>query len=521
MRQQTPFMRKTNFSSQPRGAQRNSSTELRDLEDDGEAMEMSNALRKKSPRARLVDADLPRSDIADPPAMQLQAWRCSLSACVLTTVLLPLTFIVGAHAAAHFTGFSSSVSVVRPSPPWSPTTALPPASTVPPGSTLRTQASAVPPAPRKSPSPSPQPPLKPSLQPPSQSRPFTQSPLPRPPSPPRPRNPRESPPPKPCPPLRPPDAPPPTLPPPPPPTYIDPACYARSILGHGARGCSDREVGGRCDEHVFPAEHATFGSMGSFHVCTWNCQNGPVIRCPVRSEHGMLDFARVSQSAWRDYVRVLYAVDDSTPASLLPLLPSIMHMEIVYTGLLPLRGIEHSECIHGGTHVPFRQRQPHPQYAAYYRRVVPVRAYSNGAWAEVSHCGSRIEGNSMWFYVLPGSAVFVNVGRTIAFEDHDDASDLFLGPGVPGGHLHPARDITTLPRAAAAAGYDSIQFLKHCDLACGRCAHELMLTAVSGTGACPPGLALRTGLNATRPCACQSIHGCLACASFPSQIANG
>jgi len=106
------------------------------------------------------------------------------------------------------------------------------------------------------------------------------------------------------------------------------------------------------------------------------------------------------------------------------------------------------------------------------------------------------------------------VGRTIAFKDHDHAARHF---GVWG-------DITHVPAAAAAAGYDSIQYWEHCE-GC-LCDFELMYTSFTGSGVCPQGLEFRTGVMASQPCACKAVaigaggdHAmCIACSSFAASL---
>merc|ERR1712054_717353 len=156
---------------------------------------------------------------------------------------------------------------------------------------------------------------------------------------------------------------------------------------------------------------------------------------------------------------------------------------------------------------------------------------------EVTHCGgSTFETHASWFYVARGSSVFVNVGRTISFNDHVDAVRYFLGDGYcrPGvgidGCCGEAENQCNqeieemLPEAARAAGFTSIQFVHHCDLYCEDplqvlgpdgthpgCSHELMLVQTTpngealGTGGdrvCPTGIEFRTGVNASVHCQC-------------------
>ena len=116
----------------------------------------------------------------------------------------------------------------------------------------------------------------------------------------------------------------------------------------------------------------------------------------------------------------------------------------------------------------------------------------------------------------------------MAFEDHNDAARALLGrdcadyqPPTQTGvtQCDPQHDWIDIGHAARAAGYDSIQFLRHCDLGCGRCAHELAIFHGQGSDACPGGVELRTGFNASLPCQCEARPrrgwGCTSCTSFP------
>ena len=346
------------------------------------------------------------------------------------------------------------------------------------------------------------------------------------------------------------------------------------MVGHGARWCSDSGIlaSGGCDEFMLPADRDNFGHMGRFYLCTsraTGCEEVGPVSCPESTASELLAYAGVTTAEWEAYVAELYAANASAVASL----PTIRDVELVYTGLLPLQRVDSRElegtgsCPRGGLLAPYRQHQPHPPYAAYYRRVAPVEPFASGSWVEVTHCSHEFEAGGAWFYVLPGSAVYISVGRTIAFTDHDDAAAHFLPAEMATAEYreaHRERDIELLPRAAAAAGYDScvlayqtqsamgpcphtcltfhahispwpcrgrIQFLRHCDLSCNRCAHELLLVSTSGRDAgCPPGVEFRTGWQASMPCECTTVRGsvrdgvtqwCVACESFPNGILAG
>ena len=119
----------------------------------------------------------------------------------------------------------------------------------------------------------------------------------------------------------------------------------------------------------------------------------------------------------------------------------------------------------------------------------------------------------------------MNVGSTISFDDHRQAVRHFLGRDCIGRNKQQCDDElpALLPDAARLAGYDSIQFVHHCDLCMhnGGCGHELLLlTAANGHEACPSNVHFRTGPGARHPCSCTASehfdsprgHACAVCA---------
>lgn len=43
-----------------------------------------------------------------------------------------------------------------------------------------------------------------------------------------------------------------------------------------------------------------------------------------------------------------------------------------------------------------------------------MQAIPSDTWVEVTHCGgSGFESHASWYYVVTGSAVYVNVGKTV------------------------------------------------------------------------------------------------------------
>lgn len=252
----------------------------------------------------------------------------------------------------------------------------------------------------------------------------------------------------------------------------------------------------------------------SFYACNSDCSVGIRIECPVPSEDQMLHREQISRAEWDAYVASLYGADQSQ----LSLLPRIHEVDMIYMDMLVIRGVqsyEYEECPSNAWHAPRLFGQPHLTRAAYYRLAPPLA--SNNSWLEVSHCASRIEAESSWFYVLRGSGIFVNVGTTIVFRDHPEAAEHF---GIYG-------DVTNVPAAAAAAGYNSIQYWEHCE-GC-TCNAELMLTSSFGSTACSSAPEFRTGLHGSQPCTCQEMKmssfgdgagrpECITCSSYANKL---
>jgi hypothetical protein len=62
----------------------------------------------------------------------------------------------------------------------------------------------------------------------------------------------------------------------------------------------------------------------------------------------------------------------------------------------------------------------------------------------------------MWLIYAPGAGIYFDTGVTISFAEHQDAYTHFNVPS--GSNMNEA-----MSKAAAAAGYDSVQFLAHVD----------------------------------------------------------
>ena len=112
--------------------------------------------------------------------------------------------------------------------------------------------------------------------------------------------------------------------------------------------------------------------------------------------------------------------------------------------------------------------------------------------------------------------MWINVGTTIVFGTHDDAVRHFIGRNCAHA-CEPRTDVMGLARNcahqcdawhmdkmvanAASAGYDTVQFVGHCDAKCTMCLHEVVVLRAQGGPGCPP-IPYWSGSHAQRNCTC-------------------
>lgn len=124
-----------------------------------------------------------------------------------------------------------------------------------------------------------------------------------------------------------------------------------------------------------------------------------------------------------------------------------------------------------------------PAHTSFSWHAPPYSARRANAWVEVSHQKDPFgdEHYGMWLLWAPGSSIWFNTGKTIAFNDHGDVCNTINCPHGNGNEA--------FCQAAAAEGYDSIQFTKHhdhvnypCDQQAGVLYMGLEIVAVKLTG---------------------------------------
>jgi len=151
-------------------------------------------------------------------------------------------------------------------------------------------------------------------------------------------------------------------------------------------------------------------------------------------------------------------------------------------------------------------------------------------WVEIQHTYSRIDMGEAWYFLEFGSAVWFNVGNTIAFEDHPDATQYFLGRECREKHLwfyhtECEPDFREWYPEARKQGYTTLQFTSHYDCGCGEegpsswthnrlCHTEIVdFNALSTKGGCGSDY-YKAGWAAQSDCDCDSSKEYSNCKGF-------
>lgn len=159
------------------------------------------------------------------------------------------------------------------------------------------------------------------------------------------------------------------------------------------------------------------------------------------------------------------------------------------------------------------------------RHAVPANM-----WAEIQHLHSKVDMGGAWYFLEFGSAVWFNVGNTIVFKDHPDASEYFLSAKCnemhkSSPHTECERDFTQWYKEASKQKYTSIQFTDHYDCGCGvegpsswkhkRLCHTeiISINPLCNKGGCASG-SYKAGWAAQRDCDCDSSKEYSNCKGF-------
>ena len=204
-------------------------------------------------------------------------------------------------------------------------------------------------------------------------------------------------------------------------------------------------------------------------------------------------FANVTEfrdSPWATYVTLLYG-EDSPP------ILDIHSLTILYITLLKQSNI-HVQTAHGwclcsaekGIVTRAGRQQEWDPPDTLWQWNGKRTAHTNHSRVEVTHCSAAFkpdlhnrEAHGAWFYITPGSGIFLDLGRTRAFNTHQEAAYAFLDDRVQCAPQcsHFFYDIV---EKARELGLDSIQFLHHADQRCGNMAIEVLYLNGNGIHPC-------------------------------------
>ena len=151
----------------------------------------------------------------------------------------------------------------------------------------------------------------------------------------------------------------------------------------------------------------------------------------------------------------------------------------------------------------------------------PYKPLKNNSNVEVTHVSGGYTGQKIiesvgsWYYYAPGSGMYLNLGKTIAFKDHYESVKFFLGEfNIYCSIIQEcAKYFPKLFKKAKSMGYDTIQYLNHTDMRCGNTAIEIV--DLNGVGAYPCGnknkININSGWNGTKKCVCNNKKHSLNC----------
>ena len=116
-----------------------------------------------------------------------------------------------------------------------------------------------------------------------------------------------------------------------------------------------------------------------------------------------------------------------------------------------------------------------------------------------------------WFYILRGTGIYVNVGKTLVANSRSDAFYILNLTCINPPYCYGGENDFNICSKVIEKGYDSIQIYNSHDRKVHElayCGGECALQRVSSS--CPP-LELRTGWNATKECICNSSYPIVNC----------
>ena len=184
-----------------------------------------------------------------------------------------------------------------------------------------------------------------------------------------------------------------------------------------------------------------------------------------------------AHSGWSTYFRAVYG--GMPPPSEYPICLASMWLfyaaeltDLVELGLPPLGRCPTTDTAYAGQfYVQNSRLQPANLSWAYHPPEAYEAGLPAGTRAEVLHQGGLSdEHTGAWFLYAKGSGIWLDLGQTIVFGDHDDSYVRFNVT-----HLAQQERNEAMSAAARAEGYDTIQFTRHtCPPMYGGCINQTL-----------------------------------------------
>lgn len=174
----------------------------------------------------------------------------------------------------------------------------------------------------------------------------------------------------------------------------------------------------------------------------------------------------------------------------------------------------------------------------------PQAAGTNGLpenyWVEIIHQAYFMDGDATWLYYAPGTAIWLFLGKTKVWDDHDNAVTELLKQPCQAGGGWAANQHQCIPQfgalyaAAKKINLNTMQFTKHSDMPCGseasrkNMAIEIVDLGGSGKNSCGmafPNQATKgvnhyhAGWEAKSSCSCDNAQKTVNCKGFGMQSA--
>lgn len=295
-----------------------------------------------------------------------------------------------------------------------------------------------------------------------------------------------------------------------------------SRRNHCGKACDPRAVGW-CGSCI--CVHPVYPQAG---VCKPN---------PVPPNWPFFDTAALlNADPWGKYYQSVYG---TLPAGGYPIYPSdlwLLYDEVLIKAKVTKVPKSSGDCptnTLGKTYAPPKgqrygiNNKYSPPFLNWVWHPYPYKALATSTWQEVLHAADPFgdEHFGAWFMYAPGSGIYFNLGKTISFSEHADAYAHF---GVKAGDLN-----EELSKAAAAQGYDSVQFLAHVDHVNYQCDTQntgqaglnymgVEIVGVKLVGLYPCGTpagapaVIKAGWQGAKACTCDSKQQFLNCQGVPA-----